>query len=59
MDETQLHEGQASLILTRRGRDRIAAELDRLLDERREIAELIRHAKDFGEVGENAEYEHA
>lgn len=49
-----------SIVLTRAGHDRIEKELERLRTvQRREVADRIREAKQFGEFTENAEYEEA
>ncbi|HUY97738.1 MAG TPA: transcription elongation factor GreA [Verrucomicrobiae bacterium] len=46
--------------LTRDGHEKLVAELDLLRTARRhEIAERIKHAKEFGDLSENAEYEDA
>ncbi len=46
--------------LTRDGHEKLLSELDQLRTARRqEIAERIKHAKEFGDLSENAEYEDA
>jgi len=47
--------------LTKEGHDMLVAELDDLVkNKRKEVAERLKEAKDFGgELGENSEYEHA
>ncbi len=46
--------------LTRDGHEKLNSELDQLRTARRqEIAERIKHAKEFGDLSENAEYEDA
>jgi transcription elongation factor GreA len=46
--------------MTQEAYDALGAELERLEgDERREIAEAIRHARGFGDISENAEYQAA
>ncbi len=46
--------------ITRKGLDKLQAELDELLAVKRpEVAERIKTAKDFGDISENAEYEDA
>jgi transcription elongation factor GreA len=48
------------VILTPEGYEQLKAELDRLrTEERREIAERIAAAREFGEIAENAEYDDA
>jgi transcription elongation factor GreA len=48
------------VILTPEGYEQLKAELDRLrTDRRREIAERIAAAREFGEIAENAEYDDA
>ncbi|HEV1996621.1 MAG TPA: transcription elongation factor GreA [Candidatus Dormibacteraeota bacterium] len=46
--------------ITRKGLDKLQAELDELLSVKRpEVAERIKSAKEFGDISENAEYEDA
>lgn len=53
MDEKPVH-------LTREGLQQIEDELEQLTTVRRaEVAERIRHARDFGDIAENAEYTEA
>jgi transcription elongation factor GreA len=48
------------VILTREGHKALTAELEHLTTvRRREIAERIRVAREFGEIAENAEYDDA
>jgi transcription elongation factor GreA len=48
------------VLLTKDGLRQLEAELDQLVQVRRaEIAERIRHARDFGDISENAEYTEA
>jgi transcription elongation factor GreA len=48
------------ITLTREGFKKLEAKLEHLkTHQRREVAERIRQAKEFGEIGENAEYEDA
>jgi len=48
------------VLLTKEGLRQAQAELERLIQVRRaEIAERIRHARDFGDISENAEYTEA
>ena len=48
------------VLLTKEGLRQAQAELERLIKVRRaEIAERIRHARDFGDISENAEYTEA
>lgn len=48
------------IVLTLSGRRRIESELERLVTvERHDVADRIRHAKAFGDLTENAEYEAA
>ena len=48
------------MILTPEGYDTLKLELDTLrTDRRREIAERIRTAREFGDIAENAEYDDA
>ena len=45
------------VLLTREGLRKLEEEYEALIGERRrEIAERIRHARDFGDISENAEY---
>lgn len=47
-------------ILTQEGYDRLKAEIEDLSEHgRREIAERIKEARDFGDISENAEYDSA
>ncbi len=45
--------------LTRDGADELRSELDRLIAERRAIADRIKTAREFGDLAENAEYQSA
>ena len=48
------------VILTREGYDKLQEEIDYLRnDKRREVAERIRVAREFGDIAENAEYDDA
>ena len=48
------------VILTREGYEKLTAEIEYLqTDKRREIAERIRTAREFGDIAENAEYDDA
>src|SRR5215472_3415846 len=48
------------VLLTKEGLRQLEVELDQLVHVRRaEIAERIRHARDFGDISENAEYTEA
>jgi transcription elongation factor GreA len=48
------------VLLTKEGLRQLEVELDQLVQVRRtEIAERIRHARDFGDISENAEYTEA
>src|SRR5215467_11809695 len=48
------------VLLTKEGLRQLEVELDQLVHVRRaEIAERIRHARDFGDLSENAEYTEA
>ena len=48
------------VLLTREGLRKLEEEYEALIGERRrEIAERIRHARDFGDISENAEYTEA
>lgn len=48
------------VILTREGYEKLKAEIEYLqTDKRREIAERIRIAREFGDIAENAEYDDA
>ncbi|MHB2019333.1 MAG: transcription elongation factor GreA [Candidatus Xenobia bacterium] len=51
---------EKEMVLTRQGFQKLESELDTLKTKRRrEVAERIRQAKEFGEIGENSEYEDA
>jgi transcription elongation factor GreA len=48
------------VLLTKRGLEQLEAELEQLISVRRAaVAERIRHARDFGDIAENAEYTEA
>jgi transcription elongation factor GreA len=48
------------VLLTPEGLDRLTEELDTLrTDKRREVAERIAHAREFGDIAENSEYDDA
>ncbi len=48
------------VLLTPEGMDRLQGELDTLrTDKRREVAERIAHAREFGDIAENSEYDDA
>jgi transcription elongation factor GreA len=48
------------VVLTREGFEKLKAEIDLLrTDKRREVAERIKEAREFGDISENAEYDHA
>ncbi len=48
------------VLLTQEGLQKLQEELEHLVNERRpEIAQRIKHAKEFGDLSENAEYEDA
>ena len=48
------------VVLTREGLEELKAKLDHLSTERRrEVAERIREAREFGDIAENAEYDDA
>jgi transcription elongation factor GreA len=48
------------VLLTPEGLDRLKEELDTLrTDKRREVAERIAHAREFGDIAENSEYDDA
>src|SRR5512133_4229439 len=48
------------VILTREGLDKLKQELDYLSnDKRREVAERIKEAREFGDISENSEYDDA
>ncbi|MDP8911161.1 MAG: transcription elongation factor GreA [Actinomycetota bacterium] len=48
------------VILTREGYEKLKQEIDYLSnDKRREVAERIRQAREFGDISENAEYDDA
>ncbi|MDR7543948.1 MAG: transcription elongation factor GreA [Armatimonadota bacterium] len=58
--KTPLPEGEKEIILTESGLHKLAEELEYLKGTRRkEIAERIRAAKEFGDLFENAEYDDA
>jgi transcription elongation factor GreA len=51
---------EKEFVLTRDGSKKLESKLDHLKTRRRrEVAERIRQAKEFGEIGENSEYEDA
>lgn len=51
---------EKEITLTREGFKKLEARLDHLkTHQRREVADRIRQAKEFGEIGENSEYEDA
>ncbi|HEY3999208.1 MAG TPA: transcription elongation factor GreA [Candidatus Xenobia bacterium] len=51
---------EKEFVLTRDGSKKLEAKLDHLrVKRRKEVAERIRQAKEFGEIGENSEYEDA
>lgn len=52
-------EMQKEITLTKEGFKKLEAKHEDLLRQRREVAERIRQAKEFGEIGENSEYEDA
>lgn len=53
-------ESEKPVFLTQEGLNRLQAELTHLRTKRRqEVAERIRHAKEFGDINENAEYDDA
>lgn len=53
-------EQQKEITLTREGFKKLEARLEHLkTHQRREVADRIRQAKEFGEIGENPEYEDA
>lgn len=53
-------EGPKEITLTREGFKKLEARLEHLkTHQRREVADRIRQAKEFGEIGENSEYEDA
>jgi transcription elongation factor GreA len=48
------------VVLTREGYEKLKTEIDYLRGEkRREVAERIKEAREFGDIAENAEYDHA
>jgi len=48
------------VVLTREGYEKLKVEIDFLRkDKRREVAERIKEAREFGDISENAEYDHA
>ncbi|MCA1690478.1 MAG: transcription elongation factor GreA, partial [Actinobacteria bacterium] len=48
------------VILTPEGLEKLKAELDHLsTDKRREVAERIKEAREFGDIAENSEYDDA
>jgi transcription elongation factor GreA len=48
------------VVLTREGYEKLKTEIDYLRSEkRREVAERIKEAREFGDIAENAEYDHA
>jgi transcription elongation factor GreA len=48
------------LVLTREGFEKLKAEIEHLRTEgRRQVAERIKEAREFGDIAENAEYDHA
>ncbi len=48
------------VVLTREGYDKLIHEIEILrTDKRREVAERIKEAREFGDISENAEYDHA
>ena len=48
------------VILTKEGYDKLRKEIEHLSTEkRREVAERIRHAREFGDIAENSEYDDA
>jgi transcription elongation factor GreA len=51
---------QKDVILTPEGFDKLKAEIEHLsTHRRREVAERIKEAREFGDISENAEYDHA
>ncbi len=51
---------EKEFVLTKDGAKKLEAKLDHLkIRRRKEVAERIRQAKEFGEIGENSEYEDA
>lgn len=51
---------EENIILTREGYNKLEKELDFLKNEkRREVAKRIKHAREFGDISENAEYDEA
>lgn len=52
--------GNQDIVLTSKGLEKVKAELEELKSvTRKEVADRIREAKQFGEIGENSEYEAA
>src|ERR671922_1680066 len=48
------------VVLTPEGYEKLQSEIDYLRsDKRREVAERIKEAREFGDISENAEYDHA
>jgi transcription elongation factor GreA len=48
------------IILTKEGYEKLRSEIEYLSnDKRREVADRIRHAREFGDINENAEYDDA
>ena len=48
------------VILTKEGYEKLRKEIEHLsTDKRREVADRIRHARDFGDIAENSEYDDA
>ncbi|MBM2820342.1 MAG: transcription elongation factor GreA, transcription elongation factor GreA [Candidatus Berkelbacteria bacterium] len=47
------------ILLTSEGREKIQNELTNLKDRRREVADRIRTAREYGDLSENSEYEDA
>ena len=48
------------VILTKEGYDKLRKEIEHLsTDKRREVADRIRHAREFGDITENSEYDDA
>ncbi len=51
---------QKDVLLTPEGLDKLKAEIEHLsTDKRREVAERIKEARDFGDISENSEYDDA
>jgi transcription elongation factor GreA len=60
LDRTEAGQHVKDVILTREGHKALTAELEYLTTtRRREVAERIRVAREFGEIAENAEYDDA